>query len=47
MGFLISGSTNQAVYYALGYAHAADRLYDMQFKRALANGKASEVCMVF
>lgn len=39
----IAGNTNESVFFALGYAHAADRLYDMAFKRALARGRLSEV----
>ena len=39
----INGTTNEAVIYALGFAHAADRLYDLQFKRAYAYGELSEV----
>ncbi len=42
----INGTTNEAVAYALGYAHAEDRLYDLQLKRALAAGRVSEVLFV-
>ena len=41
----INGTTNEAVIYALGFAHAADRLYDLQFKRAYAYGELSQVRM--
>ena len=39
----ITGTSNEAVFYALGFAHAADRLYDMQVKRAIASGRLAEV----
>ena len=42
----ITGSSNEAVSYALGFAHAADRLYDLQLRRALATGRLSEVITV-
>ena len=39
----ISGTTKDAVAYALGFVHAADRLYDMNIRRASAYGRLSEV----
>jgi penicillin amidase len=39
----ITGTSNEAVFYALGFVHAADRLYDMQVKRAIASGRLAEV----
>ncbi len=39
----ITGTTNEAVSYALGFSHAADRLYDLQLKRSFIYGRLSEV----
>ncbi len=39
----ITGSTKEAVMFAVGFAHAADRLYDLQLKRAMAAGRLAEV----
>ena len=39
----ITGVTNEAASYALGFAHAADRLYDLQLRRAFAAGRLAEV----
>ena len=38
----ISGTTNQAIAFAIGFSHAADRLYDLNFHRAMASGELSE-----
>ena len=39
----ITGATNEAIYYAQGFAHASDRLYELQLKRAMASGRVSEM----
>jgi penicillin amidase len=39
----IMGTTNESVAYALGFVHAADRLFDMVIRRAAAYGRLSEV----
>ncbi len=43
----ISGSSDNAVYYALGYTHAMDRLWQMHLLRRLASGRISEVIPAF
>jgi len=39
----VTGSTNEAVWFGLGFAHASDRLWDLQLKRYLTAGRACEV----
>ncbi|WDE09238.1 penicillin acylase family protein [Thalassomonas viridans] len=39
----ISASSDLAVYYGLGYAHAQDRLWQLEFKRRLGQGRLSEI----
>lgn len=39
----INATSKPAAFYALGFAHAADRLYDLQFRRAYAYGQLAEV----
>lgn len=39
----VKGSTKEAVFYAQGFAHASDRLYELQLKRMRAAGRLSEV----
>ncbi len=43
----INGTTNEAVAYALGYAQAENRLYDLQLKRAVSSGRVAEVIFPF
>jgi penicillin amidase len=38
----ISGTTNESIAFAIGYSHAMDRLYDLNFHRAMAAGRLSE-----
>ena len=39
----ISGTSDEAVYYGLGYAHANDRLWQIDLLRRLISGRLSEV----
>ena len=43
----ITGNTREAVYFALGFAHAADRLFALHLYRASAYGRLSEVNLNF
>eukprot|EP00826_Nyctotherus_ovalis_P066488 TRINITY_DN982_c0_g1_i21.p1 TRINITY_DN982_c0_g1~~TRINITY_DN982_c0_g1_i21.p1 ORF type:complete len:791 (+),score=165.29 TRINITY_DN982_c0_g1_i21:152-2524(+) len=38
----ISGTTNNAIAFAIGYSQAADRLYDLSLHRAMAAGRLAE-----
>ncbi|MGA4607262.1 penicillin acylase family protein [Pseudoalteromonas maricaloris] len=39
----IKGETDQDVFFALGYAHAQDRLWQLEFQRRIVQGRLSEV----
>lgn len=39
----ISGATERDVFFALGYAHAQDRLWQMEFSRRTAQGRLAEL----
>ncbi len=39
----VSGTTDDAVFFGAGFAHAADRLWDMHLKRLFIAGRISEV----
>ena len=39
----ITGSTDAAVFYALGYAHAQDRMWQLELQRRMVQGRLSEV----
>src|SRR3954470_22314880 len=39
----ISASTDEDAYYALGYAHAQERMFQMDFTRRIGKGLLSEV----
>lgn len=39
----IAGENTKSVAFATGFAHAADRLWEMNLKRLLIQGRASEV----
>jgi len=43
----INGTTDEAVYFGLGFAQASDRFYDLQIRRILFNGRLSEVLFYF
>ena len=40
---LVSGKTDQDVFYAMGYAHAQDRLWQLELERRLAQGRLGEI----
>jgi len=40
----ISGKSKEDIFYALGFSHAADRLFSLNLNRAVAYGTLSEVC---
>ena len=42
----INGTSNNAVSYAMGYAHAEDRLYHLNVRRALMKGRLAEVIFI-
>ncbi len=39
----IFGASDESIYFALGYAHAQDRLWQMTFNRRLIQGRLSEI----
>jgi penicillin amidase len=42
----INGTTDEAVYFGLGFAQASDRLYDLQIRRAMLTGRLAEVLFI-
>jgi len=42
----ITGTSDEAIYYGLGHAHAMDRLWQIDLLRHLSSGKLSEVISI-